>query len=101
MAEYFACLKESGAFVIKSVITLSRNLIISSINCLSSFHSSYFSKLRDDKQQTAVLSLPWLSIPVGNVISLHKFEVLTVSPASLWCCGINHRNHFGICFARR
>jgi hypothetical protein len=49
----------------------------------SSFHSSYFSKLSDDKQQTAVLSFPSLSIPVGKVISLHRFDVLTVKLASL------------------
>ena len=44
---------------------------------------SYFSKFKDDKQQTAVLSLPSLSIPVGKVISLHRLEVLTVRLASL------------------
>ena len=38
---------------------------------------------KEDKQHTAVLSLPSLSTPVGKVISLHKLEVLTVSPASL------------------
>ena len=54
----------------------------------SSFHSSYFSKFKDDKQQTAVLSLPSLSIPVGRVISLQRLEVFTVKFASLWCCGI-------------
>ena len=41
----------------------------------SSFHSSYFSIFKEDRQQTAVLSLPSLSIPVGRVISLHKLEV--------------------------
>ena len=46
-------------------------------------HSSYFSRFREDRQHTAVLSLPSLSIPVGKVISLHKFDVLTVSPANL------------------
>jgi len=34
-------------------------------------------------QQTAVLSLPFLSIPVGKVISLQRLEVLTVKLASL------------------
>ena len=67
----------------KSVKTLSRNLITSLIMLGSSFHSSYFSRLREDKQQTAVLSLPSLSIPVGKVISLHRFEVLTVKFANL------------------
>ena len=38
---------------------------------------------KDERQQTAVLSLPSLSIPVGKVISLHKFDVLTVRPANL------------------
>ena len=43
----------------------------------------------EDKQHTAVRSFPSLSIPVGSVISLQRFEVLTFNPASLWCCGIN------------
>ena len=73
----------SGALSIKSVRTLSKNLITSPIKFLSSFHSSYFSIFKDERQQTAVLSLPSLSIPVGKVISLHKFEVLTVNPANL------------------
>ena len=69
----------------KSDKTLSRNLITSLIILGSSFHSSYFSTFKEDKQQTAVLSLPSLSIPVGKVISLHKLEVLTVKFANLWC----------------
>ena len=32
---------------------------------------------------TTLTAIPSLSIPVGKVISLHKFEVLTVNPASL------------------
>ena len=67
----------------KSDKTLSKNLITSGIKFSSFSHSSYFSTFKDDKQQTAVLSLPSLSTPVGKVISLHKFEVLTVKPASL------------------
>ena len=67
----------------KSDNTLSKNLITSLIISGSSFHSSYFSKFKDDKQHTAVLSLPSLSIPVGRVISLHKLEVLTVRFANL------------------
>ncbi len=66
-----------------SLKILSKNLITSSKKFLSSFHSSYVSKFNDDKQQTAVLSLPFLSIPVGKVISEQRFEVLTVKPASL------------------
>ncbi len=69
----------------KSDKTLSRNLITSLTISGSSFHSSYFSKFNEDKQQTAVLSLPSLSIPVGRVISLQRFDVLTVKLASLWC----------------
>ena len=53
------------------------------IKFLSFFHSSYFSTFNEDKQQTAVLSLPSLSTPVGKVISLHKFEVLTVKTSNL------------------
>ena len=82
-AEYVASLNSSGALLIKSVRTLSKNLITSSIKLSSSFHSSYFSIFNEDKQQTAVLSLPSLSIPVGRVISLHKLDVLTVKPANL------------------
>jgi len=82
-AEYFASLNWSGALLIKSDKTLSRNLMTSLIMSGSSFHSSYFSKFNEDKQHTAVLSLPSLSIPVGKVISLHKLEVLTVRFANL------------------
>ena len=67
----------------KSDKTLSKNLITSPIIFGSSFHSSYFSKFNEDKQHTAVLSFPSLSIPVGKVISLHKLEVLTVRFANL------------------
>merc|ERR1711969_57054 len=66
IAEYLASLKESGALLIKSVKTLSKNLITSSIKSELFFHSSYVSKFNEDKQHTAVLSLPSLSIPVGN-----------------------------------
>ena len=45
------------------------------MNNLSFFHSSYFSKLTEDKQHTAVLS----SL-VGKVISVHKFEWCTFNP---------------------
>ena len=41
------------------------------------------SKFNEDKQHTAVLSFPSLSIPVGKVISLQRFEVFTFRPASL------------------
>ena len=67
----------------KSVYTLSKNLITSLIKFLSSFHSSYFSEFKEDRQHTAVLSLPSLSIPVGKVISLHRFDVLTVKTSNL------------------
>ena len=83
MAEYVALLNCSGAFSIKSVKTLSKNLITSSIKFLSSFHSSYFSIFNEDRQHTAVRSFPSLSTPVGSVISLHRFEVLTFNPANL------------------
>ena len=52
-----------------------------------SFHSNQVSRFSDDRQQTAVRSLPCWSIPVGSVISLHRLVVLTSSPASLWCSG--------------
>ena len=51
--------------------------------CLSSFHSSYFSIFNEERQHTAVRSFPSLSIPVGSVISLQRFEVLTFKPANL------------------
>ena len=83
----FCVAKLSGALLI-NLLERYQNLIISSTKFLSSFHSSYFSIFSEDKQHTAVLSFPSLSFPVGSVISLHKFEVLTFNPASLWCCGI-------------
>ena len=61
----------------KCCSTLSKKRIISGINKLSFFHSSYFSKLREDKQQTAVrVSL------VGRVISVQRLECLTDNPKS-------------------
>ena len=42
-----------------------------------------FSRLSEDRQQTAVRCLPSWSMPVGSVISLHRFDVFTSSPASL------------------
>ena len=60
----------------------------SSMNALSVFHSSHFSRLSDERQHTAVRSLPRWSRPVGRVISEHRFEVETLSPSSRWCCGI-------------
>src|SRR6056300_1683630 len=69
IAEYLARCKLSLALLIKYSKTLSRNLTTSGMKLLSSFHSSYFSKLSEDKQHTAVRSSF-----VGNVISLHKFE---------------------------
>ncbi|PAV74998.1 hypothetical protein WR25_25005 [Diploscapter pachys] len=62
--------------------TLSRKRITSSMKTLSSFHSSHVSRLSDDRQQTAVRSLPRWSRPVGSVISEHRFDVETFSPRS-------------------
>ena len=50
----------------------------------SSFHSSYVSKFKLDKQHTAVLSLPKWSFPVGRVISAQRLDVLTTNPSFLW-----------------
>ena len=74
--------KFSGALSIKYCNTLSKNLIKSGINKVSFFHSSYFSKLTLDKQQTAVL----FSF-VGNVISEHKLEWCTFNPKSFCVWG--------------
>ena len=49
--------------------TLSRKRITSSMNILSPFHSSQVSRLRLERQQTAVRSAPRWSVPVGSVIS--------------------------------
>ena len=65
-AEYLARLIWSGAWSIKNCNTLSKN-VIKSFTTSVSFHSSYNSKFKDDRQQTAVLSSF-----VGRCISLHK-----------------------------
>jgi hypothetical protein len=85
LAEYGAG-HSGGARSMKSCSTLSRKRITSSMNARSSFHSSQVSRFSDDRQQTAVRSLPRWSRPVGSVISLHRFEVLTFRPSSRWCC---------------
>ena len=41
----------------------------------------------EDRQQTAVRSLPSWSAPVGSVISEQRLEVFTFSPSSRWCLG--------------
>ena len=61
---------------------------MSGMSCFSSFHSKKVSRLSDERQHTAERSPPSLSSPVGRVISLHKFDILTCRPASLWCSGI-------------
>ena len=59
----------------------------SSIRCGSSHHWSHVSTFMEARQQTAVRSLPLWSLPVGRVISLHRFEVETLRPSSRWCLG--------------
>ena len=60
----------------------------SSMKPFSPFHSSQVSRFSDDRQQTAVRSLPRWSRPVGSVISLHRFEVETLRPSSRWWRGM-------------
>ena len=69
IAEYLARSNSSGAFSIKNVKTLSKNLTTSGMNCLLPLHSSNFSKFKLERQHTAVRSSF-----VGKVISLHKLE---------------------------
>ena len=71
----------------KSCSTLSRNRITSSMKVGCSDHSNHVSKFNEHRQHTAVRSRPFWSRPVGSVISLHRFDVFTSSPASLWCSG--------------
>ena len=61
---------------------------MSGMNCGRSFHSRKVSRLSEARQHTAVRSLPSLSSPVGRVISVHRFDILTFRLASLWCSGI-------------
>ena len=68
----------SGAVSMKSVSTLSSMRSTSSTKPGASFHWSQVSILSEDRQQTAVRSLPRWSMPVGRVISLHRLEVLTL-----------------------
>src|SRR6478752_129660 len=68
-AELTALHNVFGAVSIKCWRLLSNKRIISSINFSLFFHESYFSKLTEDKQQTAVRSGE-----VGNSISIHKLE---------------------------
>ena len=55
----------------------------SSMNVGWSFHSNQLSRFSEDRQHTAVRSMPCWSRPVGSVISEHRLEVFTSSPASL------------------
>src|SRR3546814_5315552 len=68
----------SCALSMKSCSTLSRKRRQSSTNSGCSFHSWKYSRFSDDRQQTAVRCWPCWSMPVGRVISLHRFEVLTL-----------------------
>ena len=76
------CGYSSTALPMKCSSVLSNMVTRSDIKFSSSFHSSKYSKLTLDKQQTAVRS----SL-VGSVISEHKLLCRTVSPKSFCCCG--------------
>ena len=61
--------------------------MMSSMKVGWSCHSNQFSRFSEDRQQTAVRSMPCWSRPVGSVISEQRLEVFTFRPASLWCSG--------------
>ena len=83
IAEYRAFSIPGGARSMKSCSTLSRNRMTSSMKVGCSSHSNHVSRFSEHRQHTAVRSLPCWSRPVGSVISLHRLDVFTSSPASL------------------
>ena len=88
MAEYFARAIDCGAVSMKSCSTLSRKRMTSSMKRGSVDHSCHFSALIEDRQQTAVRSLPRWSDPVCSMISEHRLEVETFKPSSRWWAAI-------------